>query len=82
MQHPLAVVKRNWCDFVVFTVDHSTSSRSIAIVRVPYDRDFWSAHFLKLWRFYYEVVVPNIVASAVECAAAEAIADVTDGDEI
>ena len=46
VQHHMAVVRRHWCDFVVFT--RNSSSESISVVRAPEDSPFWCQHFVNL----------------------------------
>ena len=54
MQGCLAITKRSWCDFVIWT------PKGISIERVNADKAFWEAVKVKLERFYLSAVLPEL----------------------
>ena len=54
VQGCLAITKRTWCDFVVWTPS------GIAVERVFADKVFWQAVKVKLERFYRSAVLPEL----------------------
>ncbi|CAG2247496.1 unnamed protein product [Mytilus edulis] len=55
IQCQLAVTKRKWCDFVLFTF------KGVHHERIPFDEQFWSNVFPKLASFYSSYVLPKIL---------------------
>lgn len=57
VQGQMAITKRSWCDFVVYT------TRGISIERVHFDSHFWSDTMLpRLVEFYDNCLCPAIVS--------------------
>ena len=57
VQGAMAVTRRSWCDFVVWT------PRGIHIERIRADPDFWSQKMLpKLERFYMNAILPELAS--------------------
>ncbi|CAC5382537.1 unnamed protein product [Mytilus coruscus] len=55
IQCQLAVTKRKWCDFVLFTF------KGVHHERIPFDEQFWSNVLLKLASFYSSYVLPKLL---------------------
>ena len=56
VQGQLAILKREWCDFIVWT------PKGLFVERICFDNDFWYHHCLpSLKSFYYGVMLPEIV---------------------
>lgn len=55
IQCQLAVTKRKWCDFVLFTF------KGVHHERIPFDEQFWSNVLPKLASFYSSYVLPKIL---------------------
>lgn len=56
VQGQLAILNREWCDFIVWTL------KGISVERILFDGDFWFRHCLpSLKSFYYGVMLPEIV---------------------
>jgi len=54
VQGQMAICKRQWCDFVLWTpVD-------IFIERIRFDSKRWPDHFVKLSQFYMEHILPQL----------------------
>ena len=57
VQGQMAVGKRPWCDFVIYT------TRGVSVQRIPFDQDYWDNKLLpKLTTFYKCCVAPEIVS--------------------
>ena len=54
IQGTLAVTRRKWCDFVVWTLN------SIAVQRVTADESFWEKHKTTLEHFYWNAILPEL----------------------
>lgn len=54
VQGNLAITKRQWCDFVVWT------PQGTSMERINADKDFWEATKQKLVHFYKEAVLPEL----------------------
>ena len=63
VQHHMAIVDRVWCDSFIYTQDVAAKSRSMEVVRVKQDSTFWSSHFLALQKFFFSVMIPDIISS-------------------
>lgn len=57
VQGQLAITRRSWCDFVVYT------TKDLHVERIYFDREFWSCAEVKLVDFYISCVLPQIVHS-------------------
>ncbi|CAG2187137.1 unnamed protein product [Mytilus edulis] len=55
IQCQLAVTKKKWCDFVLFTF------KGVHHERIPFDEQFWSNVFPKLASFYSSYVLPKLL---------------------
>ena len=55
VQGTLAISKRKWCDFVVWT------PRAISVQCIAADPTFWEKHKPKLERFYKEAILPELM---------------------
>ena len=59
VQGQLAITKRPWCDFVVWTlIDHS-------VERIYFDSEFWLSTATKLQNFFINAVIPELFTSRV-----------------
>lgn len=57
VQGVMAITKRRWCDFVVWT------PKGISIERIDYDSGFWADHMLpKFLAFYNNALLPELAA--------------------
>ena len=54
VQGNLAITKRQWCDFVVWT------PRGTSVERIYADKDFWETAKQKLIEFYRSAVLPEL----------------------
>ena len=61
VQGQMAIGKRNWCDFVIYT------QKNIAVERITFDSSYWSNELQpKLVDFYDNILAPEIV-SPIHC---------------
>ena len=57
IQGQMAICKRQWCDFVIYT------TKGIAINRVHFNEEFWTSQLLPcLIEFYSKCIAPEIVS--------------------
>lgn len=56
VQGVLAITKRSWCDFVVWT------PKGISVERIQFDPSFWQAMVPKLDSFYHDAILPELTA--------------------
>lgn len=56
VQGAMAITKRSWCDFVVWT------PKGISIERIKYDSSFWTDQLPKLLAFYESALLPELAA--------------------
>ena len=57
VQGQMAISKRKWCDFIIFT------TKRLSVERIPFDSDFWNKELLpKLIDFYDNCLAPEIVS--------------------
>ena len=57
IQGQMAICKREWCDFVIYT------TKGIAVNRVHFNEEFWSNQLLPcLIKFYTKCIAPEIVS--------------------
>ena len=54
VQGTLAITKRSWCDFVVWT------PTAFTVERISFDSKFWEAAKAKLIRFYKTAILPEL----------------------
>ena len=54
VQGNMAITKRKWCDFVVWT------PQGISVQRIAADQTFWEKHKATLLRFYKEAILPEL----------------------
>lgn len=56
VQGQMAICRRNWCDFVIWT------PASLTIERIPFDQQFWLDVLPKLEKFYDTAVLPELAS--------------------
>ncbi len=57
VQGQMAIGRREWCDFVVYT------TKGISVQRVPFDKQYWENLLLpKITAFYDNCLGPEIVS--------------------
>ena len=56
VQGQMAITRRRWCDFVIWT-PHSTT-----VERINFDEEFWATVVPKLELFYDRAIVPELVS--------------------
>ena len=54
-QGQMAICKKKWCDFIVYT------NNGISIERIHFNEIFWNDMIVKLKSFYVTSVVPKLV---------------------
>ena len=60
VQGAMAITKRRWCDFVVWT------PKGVSVERIDYDASFWSLKMLpQLLNFYEKALLPELAAPEV-----------------
>ena len=57
VQMQLAITTQSWCDFILFT------KKGLVIDRVHYDADYWSKLQDNLVRFYFKMLLPELMKS-------------------
>ena len=60
----MAVTRKHWCDFVVYT--YTSSAEDIQIERIYFDPSFWAALRGKLIDFYLFAMVPELLTTRVK----------------
>jgi YqaJ-like viral recombinase domain len=58
MQMQMAITRRKWCDFVLFTAEQWP----VLVIRIQYDDVFWAANRKKLLDFHSMYIIPALVA--------------------
>ena len=56
IQGQMAICRRNWCDFVIWTPS------SIIIERIVFDKNFWQEVLPKLEHFYDVAILPELAS--------------------
>ena len=56
VQGQMAICRRTWCDFVIWT------PYSITIERINFDENFWKDTYKKLEQFYDAAVLPELAS--------------------
>ena len=57
IQGQMAVGKRPWCDFVIYT------THGLSVQRIPFDQKYWETILLpKLTTFYKDCIAPEVVS--------------------
>lgn len=64
LQRGMAVTRKHWCDFVVYT--YTSSAEDIQIERIYFDPSFWAALRGKLIDFYLFAMVPELLTTRVK----------------
>lgn len=61
IQGQLAITRRRWCDFVVWTL-----KKPLSVERIVCDPDLWEIMLAKLNKFYIQVVLPELFSLLVK----------------
>lgn len=61
VQGQMAMCRRKWCDFVVWTC-----SGKISIERITFDEQFWMETVAKLNEFYLKAFIPELFCRRVQ----------------
>ena len=56
IQGQVAIGKRTWCDFVIYT------PKGLSVQRIPFDSQYWTEKFPKLKSFYDDCIAPECVS--------------------
>lgn len=56
VQGQMAICKRKWCDFVIWTPS------SLSIERIYFNPDFWKNTIKKLENFYVQAILPELAS--------------------